>query len=1005
MHGCPAGSSARADDAIACRKRPKRHRVIWPDRDEPFEPCRLPPTRAGRGLSIADGHMLGSMQEPQALTDAMHPLLLLAHAAPALALAVVDLTSPALSWTLTNGQGNVSIPGRVPSHAQLDLFAAGVVGDPLADYNDVYDNWVGTSNWTYTSASIKGLSTAPNTTSYLIFDGLDTFATVSLCATPLLTASNQFLQYTVPLPPSLLSSPSCSSPVLEVAFTNAPAMAAYLANPAVPAASCPACFEAEYYYPGREFIRKEQSDFGWDWAPALAPTGIWQPARVVQLGAGEVWVQASMADVYRRGQVPNMPPDQGAPWVLNASVSVLGAVPVGSGLSAKIVDGLGLTLWSGALGNVSLVNGTITGNAVLAGANPSLWWPVGYGNQALYNLTLSIVPPAAGKRAKALATVGKRIGFRTLVLNQLPVTADEIATGIAPGAHWHFEANGHAVWAKGSNLVPLDAFWPRVTEADFRELFGMAVAGNQNMLRVWASGAYLPDIAYDIADELGLMLWSELQFSDALYPTAPAFLASALAEAGQHVARINHHPSLALWAGNNEIEYGLLRLGASAPAALTAQYESLFVSWEGLLGAVWGAVRGVSYSPSSTTNGWVECDWEAGVMVQRLGNVTAGEVVGSTDYYDYDADIAFNLSTYPVGRFANEFGFHSQPSYATYAAWLAPADLSFNSSGVISRNHHYPIDYATFFSSYSSPPAPQNRTDRSLQGLGELTQAAEWWLPTPSKPDATALFKAQIYATQVFQSEFYRSQIAFYRRGSGLPQRTMGSLYWMLNDIWAAPTWASIEWGGRWKMLHYGAKDLYEPVVVAPYFDAGTGDVEVWVTSDLWDAVSGTARVQWYGWDGKSLAHGKADLEAPVAVGAVNSTQVFAFNTASITAFDISTAVAVLSVDVRGGGKSYTHTHRFVAPPLSDARVVAALVDPQLSVAHHGTTFVVSARALAAFVWLEHPAGVRGYWSDNGFWLLPGTRAVTFTVLADTTGGKWVQEVTVSSLYTLTTAD
>ncbi|KZP02396.1 glycoside hydrolase family 2 protein [Athelia psychrophila] len=84
----------------------------------------------------------------------------------------------------------------------------------------------------------------------------------------------------------------------------------------------------------------------------------------------------------------------------------------------------------------------------------------------------------------------------------------------------------------------------------------MAIAGNQSMLRVWAFGAYLSDAAYDLANALGLKLWSELQLYDALYPTAPAFVANVLVETSQQVRRINHHPSLALWAGNNEIEYG-----------------------------------------------------------------------------------------------------------------------------------------------------------------------------------------------------------------------------------------------------------------------------------------------------------------------------------------------------------------------------------------------------------------------------------------------------------------
>ena len=82
-----------------------------------------------------------------------------------------------------------------------------------------------------------------------------------------------------------------------------------------------------------------------------------------------------------------------------------------------------------------------------------------------------------------------------------------------------------------------------------RQLFGSVVAGNQNMLRVWASGAYLPDFIYDLADELGILLWSEFEFGDALYPIDAEFVENVGEEASYNVRRVNHHPSLALWAG------------------------------------------------------------------------------------------------------------------------------------------------------------------------------------------------------------------------------------------------------------------------------------------------------------------------------------------------------------------------------------------------------------------------------------------------------------------------
>lgn len=78
----------------------------------------------------------------------------------------------------------------------------------------------------------------------------------------------------------------------------------------------------------------------------------------------------------------------------------------------------------------------------------------------------------------------------------------------------------------------------------------------------------------------------------------------------------------------------------------------------------------------------------------------------------------------------------------------------------------------------------------------------------------------------------------FYRRGSGLPQRTLGSLYWQLEDQWAAPTWVGIEMSGPWKVLHYRAKDAHQNLAVAAFGNETTGNIEIWVTSDLWEVVN-----------------------------------------------------------------------------------------------------------------------------------------------------------------------
>ena len=185
--------------------------------------------------------------------------------------------------------------------------------------------------------------------------------------------------------------------------------------------------EIIYEFPNRQFIRKEQSDFGWDWGPAFAPAGIWQPAYVVQLASSpnassDIYVRNSDFDISRVGQMNNIPPDQSAPWLLNASLDVLGTLPKGAALSYIIADSTtNETVSSGFLTTLTSSDTTITGTAVLDPSSYELWWPRGLGPQNLYNITVSIVDSSA----KTLASVNRRTGFRTIVSPSAKVTNEE----------------------------------------------------------------------------------------------------------------------------------------------------------------------------------------------------------------------------------------------------------------------------------------------------------------------------------------------------------------------------------------------------------------------------------------------------------------------------------------------------------------------------------------------------------------------------------------------------
>ncbi|KAF7587182.1 hypothetical protein BBP40_007645 [Aspergillus hancockii] len=901
-----------------------------------------------------------------------------------------------VKWTLSSEALDRTVPGYLPSQAHLDLLKAGVIDEPYHGLNDFTQRWIAESNWTYTSEAITGLQNDAES-SWLVFDGLDTFTSVEFCGKHVASTDNQFRQYSFEVTQILKD---CEGdPVLSINFGSAPKIVdAIAADPN--SAVFPEGIQLTYEYPNRWFMRKQSSDFGWDWGPAFSPAGPWKPAYIVQLEKAKgVYVLNTDLDIYRKGQINHLPADQSQPWVVNASIDFLGTIPQDSSMSIELRDiESGDVLTSRALDNVTVSGNSVTGITVLDGVSPKVWWPLGLGDQNLYNITVTVT----GSQKQSLASVTKRTGFRTIFLNQRNITEAQLAQGIAPGANWHFEVNGHEFYAKGSNLIPPDVFWPRATESKLARLFDAVVAGNQNMLRVWSSGAYLHDFIYDLADERGILLWSEFQFSDALYPVDDLFLENVAAEVVYNVRRVNHHPSLALWAGGNEIESLMLPMVKDkAPdqyEKAVGDYEKLYISL--ILPLVYENTRSITYSPSSTTEGYFDIDLSAAVpMKERYHNLTAGSYYGDTDFYNYDSSISFNSHAYPVGRFANEFGYHSMPSLQTWQQAVEPKDLHFNSSTVMLRNHHYP----------PGSTATDNYRNTSL-GMGEMTVAVQRYYPVPSKSDSIANFSAWCHATQLFQADMYKSEIQFYRRGSGMPERQLGSLYWQLEDIWQAPSWAGIEYGGRWKVLHYVAKDIYQPVIASPFWNYTTGDLDLYVTSDLWKSATGKINLTWFDLSGRPIPQ-NAGTPGSVAfnVGALNTTKAYGTNIRNLTLPNPKDAVLVVSLSGEGylpnsdEKTAFTHENHFTPVWPKDL----ALVDPKLEVSYDAQSkkFTVEAKSgVSLYTWLDYPAGVVGYFDKNAFVLLPGQKKeIGFSVQEDSTHGKWVEGVTVQSLWNQTT--
>ncbi len=401
------------------------------------------------------------------------------------------------------------------------------------------------------------------------------------------------------------------------------------------------------------------------------------------------------------------------------------------------------------------VVGEESGNEIVV-TQPQLWWPSGHGAQPLYQLEIAVT----SANGTVIGTRSKKIGLRTIVLDRHP---DQW------GETFQFVVNGRAIFAKGANWIPAHSFVAGLTRADYERDLTSAVEANMNMIRVWGGGIYESEDFYDVCDELGLLVWQDFMFACSRYPADAEFLASVRAEAVYQLRRLRHRASLALWCGNNEI-WALNFTELEADPKMRADYDALFHE---VLPAVVAAEDAITpYWPSSPWRG------------DREHSHAAGEMRGDTHFWDvWHARMPVKDYEKYTFRFVSEFGMQSYSSPETNATFSSSADN--NVFGATMENHQKNRSGNQVILDYVS------RRYRFPKGQDEL-----------------------IYLSQLNQAFCMQTGVEHWRRN--MP-RSMGALYWQLNDCWPGASWSSIEFTGRWRALHHVARRFFAPALVTAH--------------------------------------------------------------------------------------------------------------------------------------------------------------------------------------------
>ncbi len=649
---------------------------------------------------------------------------------------------------------NEWIDTNVPGDVHSTLLKKGWIKDPFYSTHVEKCRWIEEKVWWYRKDFDFNQPVEMGGLCELKLNGLDTFATVYLNGLKLGSHENMFTPAVFDVTDQLRTGRNN----LMIRFDSVMAVTA----------------EKDYrgmwysYSPNRVWARKAQMNFRWDWGPRIITAGIWKDVELSIYHIARIDNVFANTETLREGL---------AELLIELETTVFHP-----GVSPTVEASLTLGDQSFTENAILPVSGRVT--LKIGIDQPKLWWTHDLGEPVLYDLTVTLRDDS-----KILDTYHNKMGIRRLEVQQYTEQGEKRFT---------FLLNGIPIFAKGANWIPAHSFVGSIEDQSYRGWIDIAKEGRMNMLRVWGGGIYEKEALYQACDCQGLLVWQDFMFACSSYPDFDKeFMDNVREEIIYTVKSLRNHPSLAIWCGNNEIQW-IHGQKLADLKDLRLYGEKIYHDMMPKLLEELDPSR--LYWPSSPFGGNDPNSDEEGD--KHNWQVWAGQIYphlhGERVIVDNTpSGISFKNYARDRGKFISEFGIQAAPVLQTLESCLPEEELFWGSFEMRYRNKDKrPNRGLLMMQSYTGLP-------------GDLHQYIDY--------------------SMLAQAEGLKYGIEHYRRRK---PDCSGTLIWQLNDCWPAISWSIVDFYGRPKAAFYYVKRAYHPILLS-FKEEGPDIISLWASNDL----------------------------------------------------------------------------------------------------------------------------------------------------------------------------